>query len=75
MMQDFQEYKVNVISCVAWKHGVQENIGGIMKYFEFNSSIEIKDYWKKESEEENFTCPICGTPPCLCQAKIYFKGV
>lgn len=70
----FIKKDVHVISCVAWRHDEVENIGGIMRQLGFKKNILIKKYWEKESLEEQFDCPICGKPPCLCDANIYFKS-
>lgn len=64
--------RVNTVACVAWKYGETENIKGVMNTFEFKCYQEIPDYWV---EDTDFICPACGTPPCHCQANIYFKRI
>lgn len=71
----FELHDIHAIACVAWKHDDTENIGGIMRKLEFRCIKEIPNYWKQESEKDYFVCPVCGEPPCRCQANIYFKSV
>jgi hypothetical protein len=42
---------------------------------EFEFRIELPNYWKEDSIKENFTCPVCGNPPCLCSAVIYGMNI
>ena len=71
LLEQLQQ-RVSVVACVAWKYGETENIKGVMNAFEFKCYQEIPDYWV---EDTDFICPACGSPPCHCQANIYFKQI
>lgn len=78
MMRAFERLGVDSVACVAWqyhdpKHGEVENIKGIMDAFGFERFASIADYWADELD--SFICPKCITPPCRCQATIYFKSL
>ncbi len=33
----------------------------------------IPKFFYRESLERNYTCPVCGPPPCLCNAVVYWR--
>lgn len=73
--KDIVDSGVQGICSVAWKNGDKINIGSILLNFGFRQHYEIKNYWAKDSEEQQFSCPVCGDPPCKCSAVMYFKAV
>lgn len=54
----------------AWKENNPHFIKHLKK-IGFKKIKEIKNYWKKDSLEKNYTCKRCGNPPCLCTLSIY----
>lgn len=65
--------EVNSICSIAWKNGNITNIGGILLDLGFNEYASINDYWKDDSINKNYNCPVCGKPPCRCIGVIYTK--
>lgn len=61
-----------IILMTGWKSKNGININGIAKKFGFDEILEIKDFWKEDSIENNYDCPVCSNP-CLCSAVIYVK--
>lgn len=39
----------------------------------FSPLTQIENYWTKDSLGKKYNCPICGTPPCKCSARIFIK--
>ena len=66
---------IHLITCVAWCHDNIENIGGIMRRYNYREQMYIENYWEKESIEKGFVCPVCGDNGCFCSAKIYTKAI
>ena len=64
--------KDNVILMTGWKSKNGTNISGIAKQHGFDEILEIKDFWKEDSIDNHYDCPVCGNP-CLCSAILYVK--
>ncbi len=73
LMNAFYQNGVSTVACIAWQYGKTENIRGVMQRFGFQCVKSIPDYWKDDPHP--FICPACGSPPCRCQANIYFKSL
>jgi len=71
-IQDLIMDNVDIIICIAWKTNKGINISGILKKFEFNEAFTVNNYWYEDSIRENFFCPICGEPPCTCEAVVFY---
>ncbi len=77
-MKLFQEaishlHKINikVIYTVIWKQS--PNIQALEKLLmknDFHLLLEITDYWKEDSLQKKYDCPVCGNP-CHCTALIF----
>tara|TARA_B100000809_G_scaffold263278_1_gene316155 strand:- start:1650 stop:2216 length:567 start_codon:yes stop_codon:yes gene_type:complete len=39
----------------------------------FERSKNIPNYWQADSLDNKYSCPECGTPPCLCSTEVYCK--
>jgi transcriptional regulator with XRE-family HTH domain/ribosomal protein S18 acetylase RimI-like enzyme len=57
---------------IAWKNGDVTNVGGILNSLGFREFTSKENYWKEDSEEKGYNCPICGNP-CNCTGVIYIK--
>lgn len=57
--------------CIAWKRPDGVSIGGILSKLGFHEWITLDKFWAEESESLNYSCPVCGDPPCNCSAVIY----
>lgn len=71
LLTEWHSAGINDFACIAWKSKDGINIKGLLESFGFTAYTEIKDYWKEDSTNEGFDCPVCGNP-CHCSAVIYF---
>ena len=69
-----QEQKITSFFLLAWKSRKSINVLGIMKYFRFSIILTIPGYWYNESLEKGYSCPVCGSPPCCCEAALFYKN-
>lgn len=72
-LEEFQAHGIGVVYSVAWKSSAGVNIAGVLERLDFDVVAEVSNYWREESLEVGFKCPICGEPPCACSAVIYSK--
>ncbi len=74
-MHTFKKRGIHTAFTVAWKSRLGTNLHGVLSQLNFEQLIELPNYWKEDSIKENFTCPVCGNPPCLCSAVIYGMNI
>ncbi len=55
---------------IAWKKAPFTPIIQLMNKNGFNATVTIQQYWKLDSLEKKYDCPICSNP-CNCDAVIY----
>lgn len=65
--------KTNVICSAVWIKKGEFTFEPILKKNGFEALKTVNNYWKGDSLKRNFNCPVCGEPPCLCDAIIYKK--
>lgn len=70
-IQSFRKANAQMVCSVAWKSKKGINIGGILSNLQFKCITELPEYWKEDSIEKGYECPVCGQPPCVCSAVIY----
>lgn len=63
--------EVNHLASACWMKGENTGMVKLLKKVNFKLVDTVEDYWKKDSINRNFICPICGNPPCVCPAEIY----
>ncbi len=68
-----EEKKVAIMLGFAWKSIEGVNAKRILERNGFRELMEIKKFWNDESLKENYSCPDCGNPPCVCSAIIFIK--
>jgi hypothetical protein len=68
-----EEKKVAIMIGFAWKSKEGVNAKRILEKNGFQELIEVKKFWNDESLKENYSCPDCGNPPCVCSAIIFMK--
>lgn len=71
--KEISQSNVRAVCSVLWKNGESVNAHGIISSIGLKKHVEIEEYWKQDSIEQQFTCSCCGEPPCLCSALLYFK--
>lgn len=72
-LEEFKKLNITTVFSSAWKSEKGTNMKGIFDSLDFKEVYEIKDYWKEDSLEKQYKCPVCGNPPCRCSAIIYSK--
>ncbi|MBD79021.1 MAG: hypothetical protein CL840_08890 [Crocinitomicaceae bacterium] len=63
--------KVDVIVSAAWTKNDETPFSPLLESKGFVHLKTVRNYWKEDSLKRGFICPVCGDPPCLCDAKIY----
>jgi len=63
--------KTDLIISVCWDNNGDNSISKILKKFNMKLIRQINEYWKDDSIKKNYSCKICGAPPCRCNALIY----
>ncbi len=70
---NMQQLNVKQIIYIEWKESASHKaLQKLLNKFNFILSVEIKDYWKEDSIQRKYHCPICGDP-CRCTAQIFNK--
>jgi ribosomal protein S18 acetylase RimI-like enzyme len=71
-INSLKEKDIHCFCSIGWKNSKtgKINISNILKTLNFQEIAEIPEFWKKDSEEKGYDCPVCGTP-CTCSAVIY----
>ena len=70
-----EEKKVAIMLGFAWKSKEGVNAKRILERNGFHELIEVKKFWNDESLKENYSCPDCGNPPCICSAIVFIKNL
>ena len=68
-----KEHGAEVILSAVWIKDGTSTFGDLLEKQGFERLVFVKEYWKKDSINRNFVCPICGDPPCVCDAMVYMK--
>ncbi len=73
-LQLIEENNVAIMLGFAWKSKEGVNAKRILERNGFDELIEVKKFWNDESLKENYSCPDCGNPPCVCSAIVFIKN-
>jgi ribosomal protein S18 acetylase RimI-like enzyme len=55
------------VTAMAWMREGRAAIGSVLTRLGFEADEIIPDYWKADSIERGYICPVCG-PVCRCSA-------
>lgn len=58
---------------IAWKSTKGVHMRWPLENNNFRPILEMKNFYYELSISRNFICPICGDPPCKCDAILYMK--
>ncbi len=67
--------RTNVISSVVWKNNNSVPIEKLLTSQGFLPVKYCRNYWKEDSKRRNYSCIVCGIPPCTCSAEIYLLNM
>jgi predicted N-acetyltransferase YhbS len=62
---------VDYIISIVWKENAERSLGKLLQKVGAAPIQTISNYWKKDSLDKQYDCPICGQPPCECSTIIY----
>lgn len=63
-----------LICTIGWKgKGTVAHIDGLVRKAGFQAVHEFSDYWKEDSLNKGYRCPVCGDPPCRCSAVLFVR--
>ncbi|RKX17147.1 MAG: hypothetical protein DRP35_11435 [Candidatus Zixiibacteriota bacterium] len=63
--------KSDCILSICWDKENDASVSNILEKYGMKQIRKISEFWKEDSLERNYTCKICGAPPCTCNAIIY----
>ena len=66
---------LNTTCCIAWKKEDSPFLQNILLKTQFDFNLTIANYWHEDSIIKNYTCSVCGTPPCNCSAEVYIRKI
>jgi len=72
-VEELTKKQVGVICAIGWKSKKGVNIGGIFKNLKFQEIRQYDRYWEEDSVKNQYHCPDCGHPPCLCSAVLFAR--
>jgi ribosomal protein S18 acetylase RimI-like enzyme len=61
-------YATNLL--FAWASGSGSTADGIAKRLGFECLGTLEEYWREDSVERGYNCPVCGNP-CLCDVNVW----
>ncbi|MDG1476980.1 MAG: GNAT family N-acetyltransferase [Vicingaceae bacterium] len=67
------EKKTSFQLSTVWINQKSEIMESLLAKNGFENVKLIQQYWKEDSLKNNYNCPECGVPPCLCSTKVYIK--
>lgn len=72
-IKNFSRMGAGAIIMPGWQYpDGTTTIDGIARRFGFRKLETVKNYYYHDSIKRQYTCPVCGEPPCKCSAVIYF---
>jgi hypothetical protein len=73
-IESLEQRGAKIIAATAWnsKRGIQA--GSILTCKGFQKLFEVPNYWEKDSQDNGYSCPDCGAPPCHCTAVVYIRN-
>ena len=72
-IENFRKLGAGAVLMPGWQYpGGTTAIDGIARSFGFRKLGTVKDYYYRDSIKRQYSCPVCGPPPCRCSAVIYF---
>ena len=63
--------KAKAVLSIAWENTNTTPMKKLLEKFSFQKISELNNYWFNESLERNYSCGLCGSPPCTCSAIVY----
>ncbi|MGB0882420.1 MAG: hypothetical protein ACPGSO_05665 [Vicingaceae bacterium] len=56
-----------------WKKENEQAMQRLLVKCGFNYAKTIPNYWREDSLDNNYSCGVCGLPPCKCATEVYIK--
>lgn len=64
---------VQRVFLLGWRSAKGTNVQPLVRKLGFEQVAVIRNYWQEASQQQGYTCPVCGRPPCHCSAVIFCK--
>lgn len=74
-IQELRNKGVSVLVATAWHSTKGINAESIMHNEGFQRILDVPDFWRDDSIRNNYSCPVCGAPPCVCSAAVYVRSL
>lgn len=58
-----------------WENPSNGGIAMLIESQDYEPQRLVPKAWSKESMERQFSCAVCGNPPCECDATLYIREV
>jgi ribosomal protein S18 acetylase RimI-like enzyme len=63
--------KCDTLFCISWKKGELTPMSKLLEKNLFKLLQTVPNYWRNDSLAKQYTCTICGAPPCKCSAEFF----
>ncbi|MCB9359725.1 MAG: GNAT family N-acetyltransferase [Flavobacteriales bacterium] len=61
----------DTLFCISWKKGVVTPMSKLLEKNQFKLLQIAPNYWNNDSLLQQYSCNICGNPPCKCSAEFF----
>lgn len=72
-LRAFSSVYCTISLAVSWISNRPDNSQRLFESLNFRKLITIPEYWKEDSIQKGYSCPVCKEPPCLCAARFYLR--
>jgi hypothetical protein len=73
-IQELRSKGIDFLVATVWIGKEKSNAADILGKEHFKELVEVPNFWKSDSVKNNFSCPKCGPPPCVCSAHLYVRS-
>ena len=70
VIKEAKKQKLENIITIAWLNNTNDTSKGLFNRLGFKEICVEEDFWKEDSIEKDYECPICGNP-CRCAADFF----
>lgn len=68
----FKSHGCTLVAALSWESGSEQSSRRMLEACGFEQMALMPDYWKQESIDKGYECPVCGVP-CTCSATLLVK--
>jgi GNAT superfamily N-acetyltransferase len=58
---------------VSWRSGLTHTSDRVFTKLGFKCLSQVEGFYREDSTQRGWICPVCGSPPCRCSASFYIR--